>query len=81
MQEILPFYPLGLMEEVQPRDKLKEEARLISPDCSNSCLDQGKMLEMQMGELIVFTLTLTQMQILRNQNMECSMPSNRNMYT
>ena len=35
-----PILPPGLMEEVQPRDKPKEGARLISPACSNSCLDK-----------------------------------------
>ena len=38
------FYPQGLMEGVQPRDNLNEETRLISPDSSNSYLDQEKML-------------------------------------
>ena len=43
-EETLLFCPLGLIEGVQPRDKLKEEARLISLDCPNSYLDQEKML-------------------------------------
>ena len=35
----LPILPLGLMEEVQPRHRAKEGARLISLVCSNSYLD------------------------------------------
>ena len=77
MQGTFPFYPLGLMEEVQPRDRAKEGARLISLVCSNSCLDQEKVLGVkQMGELTVFTSTLTQMQTLKNLNTECSIPLN-----
>ena len=44
VQETLPLYPFGLTEEVQPRDRPKEEVRLISLVCSNSCLDQEKIL-------------------------------------